>query len=120
MTRQINTTAVIACSLILGLVLLPGCSHQPTLGERMMDQGAGTASLGKQWGTGNDNVQKGQKLIEQGNEMIEDAREELRDGEDKILKGKKLIEQGKQQMEDSERAYKTRFPSTYQRIYQTP
>lgn len=141
MNKQIFFNAIVSCSLIFGLAILSGCSNQPNLGEHMLDQGSATAALGKQWRTGNDNVQKGEKLIEQGNEktknaqenmhegeklieegneMIESAKKDVREGEDKISGGKKLVEEGKQQMEESEEIYKKRFPGAYQRIHKNP
>ncbi len=108
------------CGLMVGFAVLPGCSSQPTLGERMMDQSAGTSELGEQWSKGNENLQKGEKLIKQGNKMVEDARSNMREGEDKIIAGKKLVNEGTRQMEDSEQVYKNRFPRAYERIHQNP
>ncbi len=120
MNKEIFFTAAIMSGLLFGAVILPGCSTQPTLGERMMNQGSGTAGIGEQWSAGNEKVQKGEKLTKQGQELSEDARKDLREGEDKIIEGQKLITEGKKQMEESEGLYKKRFPGNYQRIFQAP
>jgi hypothetical protein len=111
---------VLCYGLMLGTASLHGCTSAPTLGDRMMDQGEGTADIGKQWTSGNEKALKGEKLIKKGKKMVDDGREEMRDGEDNIAKGKELIEEGKRMMQESEQAYKNRFPDSYRRIYQTP
>lgn len=120
MNKKAICRTVFYCILMLGLTALPGCSNQPTLGERMMQQGSGTAELGKQWSDGNEKIQEGEKFIKQGNEMIEDARENMREGEDKVIKGKKLVENGKQEVEESELRFKNSFPAIYQKLHKTP
>lgn len=111
MKRQFNARAVLSSSLLFSLVMLSACSSQPTLGERMMEQSAGTSELGRQWLTGSEKITKGEQLVKDGNELIEDARDDMRDGEDKVSEGKKLVEEGKKLMEESERQYKQKFPN---------
>jgi hypothetical protein len=100
---------------MFGLAILPGCSNLPTLdgqrkgpptiGDKMMEHSNAAEKLSKQWGDGKEKTQEGAKLIEQGNEMIKEARIEIRRGENKIIEGKKLIEDGKQQMKENEKVY---------------
>lgn len=110
MNKKTFSATSLASALLLGMGLLAGCSSQPTLGERMMEQSAGTKEMGQQWQTGNEKVIKGEKLLKEGNEMIKDAREDMREGEDKVSEGKELVEEGKRMMMDSESQYKVKFP----------
>jgi hypothetical protein len=103
------------CSLTFGLAVLSGCSSlpafdgqkkgPPTIGDKMMEHSDATEKLSEQWGLGKEKTQEGAKLIEQGNEMIKEARREIRRGEMKIVEGQKLIEDGKQQMKKNEKVY---------------
>jgi hypothetical protein len=120
MKNQIFFIAKSGCGLILTSALLSGCSNEPTVGDLMMNQGTGTAELGKLWSAGKDKFVRGQTLTSEGNEMIEEARKEMREGEDKIIEGKKLMQEGKQQMDDTEKTYKSRFPGSYQKIFLKP
>jgi hypothetical protein len=111
---------------MFGLVILPGCSNLPTLGsqkkapptvgDKMMEHSDAAEKLSKQWADGKEKTQEGAKLIEQGNEMIKEARIEIRRGENKIIEGKKLIEDGKQQMKGNEDVYKQTLSDHLQRI----
>jgi len=95
---------LMVATLFLPSVFLMGCTNQPTLGDKMISQGAETEDIGEQWVDGKKMVEKGQSLIE--------------DGQEKISKGEKLKKEGQQKIEDSESQYKERFPLSSQRIYQ--
>ena len=109
---------------VIGFLLLPvistglsSCSSDPTIGDRMVLQGDGTAEMGSQWQDGHEKMLNGEKLIKKGEEMINDSREEMQKGEDSRTEGYKLVKSGRQMMDEAEHAYKNRFPHSYQRIY---
>ncbi|MFA6052000.1 MAG: hypothetical protein WC762_05365 [Methylobacter sp.] len=114
------------CSLMFGLVILPGCSNlpalggqkkgPPTIGDKMMEHSDAAEKLSEQWGRGKEKTQEGAKLIEQGNEMIKEARIEIRRGEMKIVEGQKMIEDGKQQMKENEKVYEKTLSDHLQHI----
>lgn len=111
MKKFINSNITILPAVLVGMSVLSGCSSQPTLGERMIQQSSGTAVLGEQWETGSKKVAKGEKLIKDGNALIKDARDDMRKGEDKVSDGQTLVEEGRKQMAESERQYQLRFPN---------
>ncbi|MBS0286656.1 MAG: hypothetical protein JSR17_05130 [Proteobacteria bacterium] len=82
-----------------------GCSHTPTLGEDMIEQGDSTKSLGKKWNHGEALVKKGHKSIEQGEAMIKKGEKLIDKGHDKIKNGRKLIKKGNKLMQKSETSY---------------
>ncbi|MCK9604997.1 MAG: hypothetical protein M0R33_00945 [Methylomonas sp.] len=112
MKRNINLHFVVMSGVLLAMSSLVGCSSQPTVGERMIQQSSGTAVLGEQWEAGSKKVAKGEKLIKDGNALIKDARDDMRKGEDKVSDGQALVEEGRKQMTESERQYQLRFPNT--------
>ena len=91
--------------LCLGTVLLvAGCSSEPTMGDKMLSQAGGTQEMGSQWKKGNSLVIKGNKMKEKGQELIEEGHDKIDEGEDMIAEGQKM-------MKDSEAAYKLKFPN---------
>lgn len=111
MNRSAFSSNVVFFALLFSSIVFSGCSSQPTLGQRMMEQSSDTADLGQQWELGKKKVIKGEKLLQDGNELIKDAKDDMRKGEDKVSEGKELIDEGKRLMADSERKYKTKFPA---------
>ena len=131
MNRNVISGIALLSGIVFGLPLT-GCSSQPTLAEQMMEQSSTAANLAKQWEKGSETLSKGEKLLKQGNELIEDSRVAMRKGEDKVSEGKNMIEdsrndmsevekkvsqstsmiqEGKQMMAESERQYKLKFPN---------
>ncbi|AEG00324.1 hypothetical protein [Methylomonas methanica] len=111
MKKTIHSNFTILSAVLVVTGALVGCSSQPTLGERMIQQSSGTAVLGERWEAGSKKVAKGEKLIKDGNALIKDARDDMRKGENKVSDGQALVEAGRKQMAESERQYQLRFPN---------
>ena len=87
-------------------VQLLGCTTpEPSRGDFMINQGASMVDIGVKWNEGN-------KLVEIGNDMIAEGRENgnrlLKQGNQQINDGKNLIEQGKKLIAESENIYRQR------------
>ena len=70
---------------------IAGCSHSPTVGEKMVNQGETSKKLGKEWSEGEVEVKEGKRLIKKG--------------ETQIHKGEHLIEKGNRKEHRSEKFY---------------
>jgi len=82
------------------IVILFGCaSPEPTFGERLQAEGAGLAAIGDQWVEGRKKLERGEALIEEGNDLVEEGQEKLEKGEDLVEEGRRLMEESEQRYE---------------------
>lgn len=98
MTKTMKMTLVLAVAMAL-----TGCSHKPTLGEKMIAQGSDTSTIGKQWVKGDHLIAKGHKRIAKGESLIKKGKSEISAGESMIKKGTKL-------KKGSEKDFNHKFP----------
>lgn len=94
---------IISSFMIFSFLSLVACSHQPTLGEKMVEQSAETRKMGKNWMEGKKEVEKGEALIKNGEQLV-------KKGKTEIQEGRKLVKRGNKHMKKSEIDFKEKFP----------
>gem|GEM_PF-1657003 len=98
--------------LLFVLNLLAGCpANKPTQGDLMMNQGPHLIDVGTKWNEGNKLVQFGNDMIAQGRDNVNEGNKLISKGNIQITEGNKLIEQGKKLISESENDYRQRVNS---------
>jgi len=72
-------------------VVLLGCAHQPSIGERMTQHSLEAKIIANDW-------DKGEKLFIQGGTLEKKGKKLTSDGQSNINKGNKLISKGEKQI----------------------
>lgn len=96
--------------LMFSYVILPACSHSPSLGEQMISQGDNTKVIGEKWVDGDELVKSGNHHVAKGNVMIKKGKHLISDGKSEVKKGNKLIKKGNKMKLKSEHVFHEKFP----------
>lgn len=95
--------------LLSSVLVVTACSHAPSVGERMLLQGADSTELGEKWVEGNHLIQKGNIQIDHGKSMVEKGERLIKKGHTKIHDGQGMIEQGNRMKNKSETDFSEKF-----------
>lgn len=96
---------------MLLLTLCAGCATAPpTAGDRMLDQAAGTESLGKQWNSGAQLAQRAGRERERAQRALSDAQDELPRARAALANAERDQALGESMMREAEAEYSRRFP----------
>lgn len=82
----------------LGVVIMAGCSSQPTTADLMRSQADEAKSVAKARDTLADNWESGKALVASGEKEVVKGESLVDDGEDNIRKGQALIDKGNKQV----------------------
>jgi hypothetical protein len=88
---------------LITLLLLTGCSHHPTQGDKMLAESVEAENLGKEWNEGNKLIHKGKKIESKGEA-------DSKKGNAEIRKGKSMIHKGQMMTNQSEKEFENEFP----------
>jgi len=98
--------------LLFVISVVTGCpANKPTQGDLMMNQGPHLIDVGTKWNEGNKLVQFGNDMIAQGRDNVNEGNKLISKGNIQITEGNKLIEQGKKLISESENDYRQRVNS---------
>ena len=86
-------------------VVLAGCSHTETVGDKMIHQSEETIAIGKKWNKGEQEIKEGKELLIKGKDLKEQSELKIHTGEEKVLKGKDF-------KAESEKTFKKQFPTS--------
>ncbi|PKM12606.1 MAG: hypothetical protein CVV13_04650 [Gammaproteobacteria bacterium HGW-Gammaproteobacteria-3] len=88
---------------------LSGCTTaEPTRGDFMINQGASMVDVGVKWNEGNKLVEIGNDMIAQGRDNVNEGTKLIDKGNQQISEGKNLIIEGKKLLAESENTYRQR------------
>lgn len=88
---------------------LQGCTTpEPSRGDFMINQGASMVDIGVKWNEGSRLVQIGNDMIAEGRENVNEGTRLVNMGNKQINDGKNLVVQGKKLIEESEMIYRQR------------
>lgn len=97
-------------TLFSAAVIAAGCSHTPSLGEQMINQGDGTEKMGEHWIDGDKMSKKGQKKIHDGEAKIKKGEKLIRQGKADIHKGHAMVSKGHKLQNKVEKQFHEKFP----------
>ncbi len=92
---------------VSALLALGACAGDKTLdtGQRMSARADNIAARGSAWSDGQDELQKGQKMLEQSIERVAEAEKNIRQAQSDRAKGEQLISSGTSRMQQAEADY---------------
>ncbi|MDH3663085.1 MAG: hypothetical protein OEU92_24190 [Alphaproteobacteria bacterium] len=95
-----------ALTALLLVATLGACSSGPSLGDTIRAQGAELASIGDRWSEGDELIQEAEEQIEDGQDMILKGRKLTRNGEELVDEGNKNIQRGQELKRVAEASYR--------------
>ncbi|MGR9114796.1 MAG: hypothetical protein ACU85E_03460 [Gammaproteobacteria bacterium] len=100
---------LILISIVTMNALLLGCTTpEPTRGDFMISQGASMVDVGVKWNEGNKLLEIGNGMIAEGRENVNEGNRLIEKGNKQISEGKNLVEHGKKLIAESETIYRQR------------
>lgn len=102
--------------------VVSGCASNPSKGDLMRDhrsevqiqaqaEGELQDQLARDWDRGQELIESGNNNIADGEKRIEAAKEELKRGKEQVEQGKRELAEGKELVQTSERGFRDAFDS---------
>ncbi|MGR9045758.1 MAG: hypothetical protein ACU83N_10710 [Gammaproteobacteria bacterium] len=108
-----NTNKSIFITVVTIYTQLVGCATpEPSRGDLMINQGASMVDVGVKWNEGNRLMQIGNDMIAEGRENVNEGTRLIEKGNKQVNEGKNLVQQGKKLMAESEAIYRQRTSSS--------
>lgn len=93
----------VRCFMVASVLILAACSTpEPTLGDRIKSESNSLKEIGDAWNKGEAMVLKGNKLIGDGQKLVDAGERKVEKGQDVVDDGQSMLSKGKRKKADGQ------------------